>query len=428
MRKPVARRGLELVVDRLPQEPVVALQGPRTVGKSTLLTEIARRCGVTVIDLDEPEMSDAMAADPGVFVSGPAPVCIDEFQKAPVVLDAIKAELNRRLAPGRFVITGSTRFDALPRAAQALTGRIHMIEMLPFSQGEIDGSREDFLEISMSDPVSLLTPYRSTTTRAEYVERICRGGMPLAVARAGTARQRWFDDYVRVSLSRDVTELSRIRQGALLPALLRRLAAQTAQVLNVAAAARAAGLEARTAEAYVKLLEDLFLVRRLQAWGRTLRARAAASPKMHILDSGVAARLMGLTARKIARPDPAAIAEFGHLLETFVVGELLKQASWSDSVAAVGHWRTHDGHEVDLVVEHHDGTVTAFEIKAAARVRQGDARGLQALRNALGDAFCAGFLLNTGQLTYNLDDRIHIAPVDALWTQHRSSRAPGRVS
>ena len=411
----VERRALGLVLARLAEEPVVALQGPRTVGKSTLLREVAHRHGVEVIDLDEPAVRDAVAADPATFTAGAPPVCIDEFQKAPIVLDAIKAELNRRLEPGRFVITGSTRFDAMPRAAQALTGRIHVIDLLPFSQGEIDGRVEDFLAVAMRAPGTLGDSPRSATTRRDYIERICRGGLPLAVARADESRNRWIDDYVGVSLARDVTELARIRQGALLPALLRRLAGQTAQVLNVAAAARAAGLEPRTAETYTKLLEDLFLVRRLGAWGRTLRARTAAAPKVHVLDSAVAARLGGLSPARLERLDPAALSEFGHLLETFVVGELLKQASWHSDIATAGHWRTHDGHEVDLVIEHHDGAVTAFEVKSTTRVTSRDARGLRALRDTLGDAFNMGFVLHTGELTYRLDDRIIVTPIDQLW-------------
>ena len=412
----VSRRALGLVLARLTEEPVVALQGPRTVGKSTLLHEVAQSHGVEVIDLDEPAVRDAVMADPATFVGGAPPVCVDEFQKAPVVLEAIKAELNRRLAPGRFVITGSTRFDALPRAAQALTGRIHVMELLPFSQGEIDGHAEDFLAVAMTASDLLVSPRRSTTSRTDYIERVCRGGLPLAVARHAGSRDRWIDDYVRVSLARDVTELARIRQGALLPALLRRLAAQTAQVLNMAAAGRGAGLEPRTAETYTKLLEDLFLVRRLGAWGRTLRARTAAAPKIHVLDSGVAARLLGLSPARLGRLDPAALSEFGHLLETFVVGELLKQASWSGDIATVGHWRTHDDHEVDLVIERHDGAVTAFEVKAAARITARDSRGLRALRDAMGDSFNVGIVLHTGDLTYRLDDRIIVAPIDLLWS------------
>ena len=416
MQQFIDRRAAANVADRLRDEPVVALQGPRTVGKSTLLAETARLHGVQVIDLDRPAVRDAVSADPAAFVSGPAPVCIDEFQKAPVVLDAIKAELNQRLAPGRFVITGSTRFDALPAAAQALTGRIHVIDVLPFSQGELAARTDDFLGTALGDPEALLSPAPSGSTRADYVERICTGGMPLAVARTPAGRRRWFDDYVRLSLERDVRDLSNIRHGALLPALLRRLAGQTAQVLNMARAAGAVGLTAATAESYTKLLEALFLIRRLPAWGRTLRARAVASPKVHVLDSGLAARLLGIAPERLARPDPAAQVEFGHLFETFVVGELLKQASWTDDIASVGHWRTHDGQEADLVVERVDGAIVAFEVKAAAPINRSDASGLRALRETLGDGFLAGFVVCTGDVAYRLDDRIWVVPADRLWT------------
>ena len=412
----VDRRIATSVLDRLADEPVVALQGPRTVGKSTLLAEVARRHGVEVIDLDQPAISDTVSVDPATFAAGPAPVCFDEFQKAPVILDAMKAELNRHLSPGRFVITGSTRFDALPTAAQALTGRIHIIDVLPFSQGELAAHDEQFLSVVLSDPASLVPADRSTTTRAGYIDRLCAGGMPLAVARTPQGRRRWFDDYLRMSLERDIRDLTKVRQGALMPALLRRLAGQTAQVLNMAQAARAVGLKAATAETYTRLLEDLFLIRRLEAWGRTLRSRAVASPKVHVLDSGVAARLMGVTPQRLARHDPAALVEFGHLFKTFVVGELLKQVSWTDDIASVGHWRTHDGQEADLVIERADGSIVAIEVKAASRVDRRDARGLRALRETLGDGFLAGVVISTGEMSYRLEDRIWVIPADRLWS------------
>ncbi|WP_419944782.1 ATP-binding protein [Candidatus Poriferisodalis sp.] len=416
MPQPIDRRIAINVLERLHDEPVVALQGPRSVGKSTLLAEVARRHDVAVIDLDQPAVRDAVSSDPATFVSGTAPVCIDEFQKAPVVLDAIKAELNRDLAPGRFVITGSTRFDALPAAAQALTGRIHVVDVLPFSQGEMSAHSEGFLETALSDPESLVSPVQSSTTRADYIDRLCAGGMPLAVGRSPEGRRRWFDDYVRMSLERDIRDLTNVRHGELLRALLRRLAGQTAQVLNMAKAGSAVGLKAATTETYTRLLEALFLIRRLPAWGRTLRVRAVASPKIHVLDSGLATRLLGMTPERLAGPDPAARVEFGHLFETFVVGELLKQASWTDDIASVGHWRTHDRQEADLVVERIDGSVVALEVKAASRVERRDASGLRALRETLGDGFLAGFVICAGEMSYRLDDRIYVVPADRIWS------------
>ena len=208
---------------------------------------------------------------------------------------------------------------------------------------------------------------------------------------------------------------ARVRQINVLPRLMERLAAQTGQVLNVVKAATAAGIEPRSGDNYTRLLEALFLIRRLPAWGRTLRSRTAHSPKLHVVDSGLAAYLLGITPEKLARRDPAALAEFGHLFETFVVGEILKQASWRDDVREVGHWRTHDGHEVDLVAETLDGTVVGFEVKAGREVDKKALRGLIALRDRLGDQFRAGYFLNTGGEAYQIDDHIYVCPVDRLW-------------
>ncbi len=289
--------------------------------------------------------------------------------------------------------------------------------MRPFSQGEIAGVRETFVENCLVDPAPLVSAIPSTTARDDYIERVAAGGFPMALQRLpGPARQRWFDDYVAQAIARDLLELSKVRQRAKLPLLLQRLAGQTAQVLNVRSAAQAVGLERRTADNYTKLLELAFLVYRLPAWGRTLNARAASAPKVHVMDSGVAARLLRLTPTRLASLDPAALTDFGHLLETFVVGEILKQASWSDRVAAHGHWRTHDGDEVDIVLERDDGSVVAFEVKAAGRVAGAGLAGLRKLRNALGPKFVGGIALYTGERSYTYEDRIHVMPIDYLWT------------
>jgi uncharacterized protein len=414
----VARRLLEVASERLEDEPVIALQGPRTVGKSTLLAELASSRGVEVVDLDEPATRAAVLADPGAFVGGPSPVCIDEYQHVPAVLDAIKAELNRELRPGRYVITGSTRYDALPTAAQSLTGRLHLLTVWPLTQGEIGGVQENLLATLLDDPVGAAPRgIVSATTREEYITRVAAGGMPIPLARRSPAvRNRWFEDYVELVLERDVRELSRLRQREQLPALLRRLAAQTAGVLNVTRAAGEAGLERTTAADYVKLLEAVFLIMRLPAWGTTVRARATSAPKIHVVDAGLAARLLGLTPEKLARRDPPSLSQFGHLLETFVVGELVRQASWLEGIATLGHWRTYDGDEIDLVLERDDGGILAFEVKAAGQVSGRDVRHLRKLRNALGERFLAGVALYTGTRAYNFEDRLHVMPIDRIWT------------
>jgi predicted AAA+ superfamily ATPase len=397
-------------------EPVVLLQGPRTVGKSTLLRELAVGRGAEVLDLDDLATREAVAADPGLFVSGAVPVFIDEYQHVPLVLDAIKAELNRDGRPGRFVLTGSARHESLPRVAQALTGRLHRLPVLPLSEGELLRVNEHFVESLFDDARGFVAGATSTTTRVDYIERIARGGFPSAIARTSVeARNRWFDDYLRLTIERDVAELSKIEQAAVLPQLLGRIAGQTGQVLNVARIASDLALNERTTDAYLRLLEAVFVVQRLPAWGTTLTSRATAKPKIHILDAGVAARLLRLTPEKLDLRQPPMLTELGHLLETFAVGELCKQVSWLDGIAGVGHWRTHDGDEVDLVIERHDGALIAFEVKAGSRVPGESLAGMRKLRAACGEAFLAGVALYLGNRSYTHEDRLHVMPVDRIW-------------
>jgi len=414
-------------------EPVVILTGPRTVGKSTLLAELGKEFSRPVLDLDGPEARAAAASDPGFLVSGPEPVLIDEFQHAPEILDAIKAELNKDTRPGRFALTGSTRYTVMPQAAQSLTGRAHVINVLPLSQGELDGHREHFVELLWEDPERLPPTATPSCTRDEYLNRILAGGFPMILQRRTTrARISWFADYVDLVVMRDVLDIARVRQRETLPRLLRQLAAQTGQLLNITKAGQAAGLASSTANRYATLLEAAFMVQRLPAWGETLGKRLTAHPKVHVIDSGLAGWLLGLSAAKINSRNPATLTEFGHLVETFAVGEILKQASWSDEVITASHFRTESGDEVDLVLETWDGRIAGFEIKAGTRIKDPDLNGLRLLRDRLGDRFIGGFVLNLGDLAYRKEDKIAIMPLCSLWSLHRlpstSLRQPTRLS
>lgn len=413
----IERRLLSVALERCSEGPVVLLEGPRTVGKSTLLRALAVKLGGEVLDLDDLDIRSAVSADPATMIESPRPVLIDEYQHAPVVLDAIKARLNSSSRPGQFVLTGSARHESLPQTAQALTGRLDRLTVLPLSQAELSGTATPLVPRLLDDAADAVPGPASTTTRNDYIERIVRGGFPLALAATSdAARGRWIDNYVRLTLERDVQSLARVRQAHALPVVLERLAGQTAQIYNGAALASGLGIDEKTGRDYVRLLESVFLVRLLPAWDRALTPRTTARPKALPVDSGIAARLLRLTAEKLARRDPTALTQFGHLLEAFTVGEILAQASWTDGVAAAGHWRTRDQTEVDLIIEADDGRVVAFEVKAAARVAGSDFHGLRALRGLLGEAFTAGVVLYTGTRSFTFEDRLHAMPIDRLWT------------
>ncbi|MFT4166006.1 MAG: ATP-binding protein [Microlunatus sp.] len=414
----VSRRIYDVALERLHESPVVLLEGPRAVGKSTLLRQLADQLGARLLDLDDPDTRSAVNRDPTTMIGSDPVVLIDEYQHAPVVLDAIKARLNTSSRPGQFVLTGSARHEALPRAAQALTGRLQRLPILPLAQTELEGTRPDLVHRLLVGTSETVAAAPSSTSREEYIKRVARGGFPIALAAAtDRARWRWIDDYVRLTLERDVRELSKVRQAHTLPLILERAAGQTAQILNVARMSELTGIDAKTARDYLRLLEAVFLLQIVPAWDRTLTKRTNARPKVHMLDTGVSTRLLRLTPEKLARREPTAMTEFGHALETFVVDELLKEVSWTEEIAGFGHWRTRDDLEVDLVLETEDGGVIAFEVKAQARVTGNDFAGLRKLRDLLKDTFIAGVALYTGARSYTYEDRLHVMPIDRLWRE-----------
>ncbi|MBJ7594882.1 MAG: ATP-binding protein [Candidatus Dormibacteraeota bacterium] len=414
----ITRHLEETVLARLNETPVVVLNGARTVGKSTLMQTCAAARGAGVIDLDDPETRAAVERDPTLFVHGlPEPICFDEFQHVLPLLDAIKAELNQDLRPGRYLLTGSTRYATLPAASQSLTGRAHVVTMWPFSQGELHGHRETFLASLMAEAPALTSAAISRTSRVDYEAMVLAGGFPLAVKReSGSSRSRWFRDFVTMVIERDVLEIRAVRQRGVLPRVLRHLASQTAQVLTLSRIASELGLSADLVEDYVRLMEAVFLVHRLEAYGRTLSTRVRLQPKVHLVDSGLGAHFLGITETRLAKKDPATLTEFGHLLETFAVNEVLKQATWADESFRFSHYRTKDGAEVDLVIEADDGRVAGVEVKASGTVAGADFRGLEQLRGKLGDAFVAGVVLHLGQRSYEFADRLFAVALDRLWS------------
>ncbi|MDR2479684.1 MAG: ATP-binding protein, partial [Treponema sp.] len=399
----IERQITRLVYSRTREEPVILLEGPRSTGKSTVIRALAAKFKTQVFDFDDPVIREEARRNPDFFTSAEhpgIPILIDEYQRVPAVLDSIKTRLNRSTRPGQFVITGSTRHNALPGNVQALTGRIHHISIFPFAQSEMQGCFPQTIMKLLADPGLLINKEKNkpaAETRKDYVDRIIKGGFPLAVHRSPQARSRWFDDYVRQTVERDISGIAKIRNNRGLSLLLRKLAAQTAQILAIEKIAAATGIDIATARDYIQLLQDVFMVYELPAWGRTLGSRVTAKPKMHILDSGIAARLLGLTSEKLSAKEPAALTELGHLLESFTIVEILKELSWLDDTVFTGHWRTHDDKEVDFVIELMDGSIYGFEIKSATHIPESDFKGLAALRRFANDSFKAGFVLYTGR-------------------------------
>ena len=397
------------VREALADTRVVLLCGPRQSGKTTLASQIAGD-GLPFITLDDATALNAALTDPVGFVRNLKRAVIDEVQRAPGLILAIKAAVDADPRPGRFLLTGSANLMTLPRVADSLAGRMGIIRLLPLAQAELRGTRPSFLEKAFAGE----TPKSTTAVTGEdLLETVLAGGYPEALTRSGWLRRRnWHLDYVEAIMQRDVRDVAHIEQLSSMPRLLRVLAEHSGGLVNYSGLGSALGMNHVTTRKYVGVFDHLFLLHTLPPWYTNTLKRLVKSPKLHFLDAGLLAALRDLSPSRL-RQDRT---PYGALLESFVFGELLKLASWADDRYEFSHFRDKDRNEVDIVMEDGSGRIVGVEVKASATVSGGDFSGLRRLAAGCGDRFAMGLVLYDHDRTVPFGDRMAAAPVSALWS------------
>jgi predicted AAA+ superfamily ATPase len=394
----------------LSDTPVVAVNGARQVGKTTLVGAMTYPGTHEIVTLDNKASFDAARLDPRAFVDRPVDtLVIDEAQLVPELFRAIKASVDRDRHPGRFLLTGSSRLLAAPDMADALVGRVEPLELWPFSQGELHETADRFVDVIFDTPRALLRP--GNLARPDLIARILTGGFPEAVRRTPARRRTWFNSYVATISQSVVERQAGIERAAELPRLIRLCAARSGTELNVAAIASDLGVPARTTDGYLSLLATAFVIQLVPAWSTNLSSKVVRRPKLVLVDSGLAAHLIGATTETVDRPT----GPLGQLLETFVTTEIRKQLTWSTQQPSLWHFRDRSGVEVDLVLEHPDGRVVGIEVKATSSPSLRDLRGLRFLADRLGDRFHFGVLLTAAPEATPVGRKIAMLPVSALW-------------
>jgi hypothetical protein len=406
----IPRKASDLIAEALADTRVVTLNGARQAGKSTLARLAASASpGAVVRLLDDPATLRAARDDPASFVEHDGLLVIDEVQLAPELFRSIKVVVDTDPKPGRFLLTGSAQVLALRQLPDALPGRMEIIELWPFSQGEIDHSPDAFIDAAFARGPALSRT--STLRKRDYLDRLVRGGYPEAIRRTPRRRAAFFDSYLTNLIERDVKELTAIERRGDLRRLLALLAGRSGGLLVPATLAAESGIPRTTLNRYLELLTVVFLIKQIPAWSAGQTQRATGTPKLAFTDTGIASHLLGQDATRLGEPDGAA----GPMIETFVLMELARQLTWSSERARLHHYRTKDKVEVDAVLETPDGRVIAIEVKAGATVRAEDLAGLRHLTNRLGPRLVAGYVLYTGQQTLPFGDRLRALPIDALW-------------
>lgn len=405
----VARDSETFIDALLDEEPAILVEGPRGSGKSTILHRIAARRDGIIFDLDDEQTLSVIQEDATAPLLSPRLVVIDEFQKAPQVLSVVKRVVDREGGAGRFLLAGSVSSRLLPPGTETLTGRSHRLWLPPLSVGEILGVPDRWLPtVLISGEVPVV---RTEQRRPQVFDLVVAGGYPGALLRdPRQPRRRWFGSYLATVADRDLPDLVDVRRPGSMGRLYRLLAERTGTPVVLSELASALGLHPTTVRSYTDLLVRLHLLHELPGWTVGLSAKTGKRSKLHVTDTGLAAAAIGVDAGRLSQSPLG-----GAFVESFVLAELWKQAAVIDEPILFSHFRDRSGVEVDVIIEHVDGSVIAVEIKSATTVNQADAKGLRFLRDRLGDRFVLGVVFHTGPLTGRLDDRIWATPIPALW-------------
>ncbi len=395
------------VADAMLDTRVVMIVGPRQSGKTTLAKKMAN-AEMEYFTLDNATTLDAAQQDPVGFVRGMDRAIIDEIQRAPELLLAIKESVDTDQRPGRFLLTGSANLMTLPRVADSLAGRMEVVRLLPLAQSEIRTSGSSFLLDAFRNEARA----GDSIVADDLMAAVLAGGYPEALGRKTWSRkQDWYVDYIQAIVQRDVRDVAQIEQIAQMPRLLRILAEHSGQLVNYSGIGAAIGMNHITTQKYVGIFESLFLARTLQPWFSNKLKRLTKTPKIHFLDSGLLAALRDLSLDRLR----AERGQFGPLLETFVFAEILKLASGGEERFEFSHFRDKQQNEVDIVIEDRRGRVVGIEVKAAASVSNSDFSGLRILADECGERFVSGIVLYDHQKVIPFGERLSAVPISALW-------------
>lgn len=407
----VARHSLPLLEEMIGEAPVAIIEGARQVGKSTLSNQLASNMDCLQVTLDDPEVASFAATDPKGFLlqAGDRMLIIDEAQREPSLPLALKSLVDTNRSPGRFLLTGSADFLSVKGIGDSLAGRAEMLTLRPLSAGEIDQRPlpEDWVRWVLNGAEGEIHFETAERTR----ERVIAGGYPLPLQRESwSGRDRWFSGYLRTMIAKDAKDLHSESFSALLPEILKQLAANPQSEMVRAKMARWLDTNEKTLATYLSLVQSMYLSETLPSWGTGLSGRVSRKPKVGLLDTGMAAYLTGMTVDKSRLA--GGMEYFGSLTEQFVASELLKQSTWSSERFGLFHFRQRDN-EANIVIELADGRLILVEVKSGLSVNSNVWDKLE--RTVPQDRVVAKVVLYLGDQVQRRANNCYLLPISSLW-------------
>ena len=395
------RLAVPSLAERLRVMPAVVVTGARQTGKTTLVRELTpgpRR----FYSLEDPDARDLARRNPDELLAARGPVTIDEVQKEPHLLEAVKRAVDADPRPGRFLLTGSANLLLMKQISESLAGRASYLTLRPMTHREQQGLGQGGIwgELLTADHAQWPELVTSRPTKPQDWRRLARrGGFPRPALQLQTAAERniWFDGYVRTYLERDLSDISSVTALPDFRRLMRIACLRIGQLVNQTDLGRDAALSQSTVHRYLNLLETSYILARVPAYAVNRTKRLMKSPKLYWGDAGLAMHLTGETQPR------------GAHLENLVLNNLL---AWRDARAGqadIFYWRTSAGEEVDFVLEAGDDLLPV-EVKSSARPRLRDGDHLLTFRSEYRERARAGLVLHAGRETRWLTDNVLAAP------------------
>lgn len=393
------------------RSPIVFIKGPRQSGKTTLIKELA---GYHFVTLDDIRILQSALNDPMNFIAEmPKPLIIDEIQRAPHLFLAIKHDIDQNRIPGRYILTGSADPLLISKIGDSLAGRVEILTLYPFSQGELLNISDSFIDRIWSDESFTSLEYEKLNS-AQLYERMVTGGYPSVQNISAQDQEQWFNDYVTTILQKDMIDLAVIEHIREMPKLLSLCAARTGSLVNISELSRDAGISVTTLNRYIIMLETLFILIMQQAWSSNLTKRVMKSPKSYLIDTGLLCWLRIVTIEKMLADGSH---EKGHVVENFIVNELMKQITWNNVRTRLYHFRSVTNHEVDIILERIDGKIIGIEVKSNHHVSEKDIKGLLYLQESVPHLFHRGIVFYGGDIIIPLARGIIALPISMLWAK-----------
>ncbi|HCU07164.1 MAG TPA: hypothetical protein DIC42_06285 [Holosporales bacterium] len=403
------------IEDALNTRRVLLLSGPRQCGKTTLVESYEKQDTI-YRTLDDLSLLAAAKMDPHGFVTHDNELMIiDEIQRCPELLQAIKMDVDKNKAMGRFLLTGSANIQSLPSVKESLAGRVRHLRLRPLVQGEIEEYASNFLSLLFDNDLDIASSFniKETLIKADYLDMALSGGYPEPLTLHNQQHKKeWFDDYLEALIQKDLKDIVQIRRTDSLRKLLQILAAWSSRLIDFSAIGSGLSISKLSLISYVGSLEMLYLIERVPPWTKTMYDRVGKKEKLFMTDTGMLGHLLNWNREKIHLDATAS----GLLIETFVFTQLAALIDAQSQPYHLFHYRDKDKREIDFVIENGDGDIVCIEVKAGSSVSKDSFKHLFWFKNKFSNKKpFKGIVLYTGAHKLSFGDGFWALPISSLW-------------